>query len=267
MPAGSALAVYDALLDAGVPPRDPAGRAEVARLAADGEGLPRLRPRHRQHRRPRLGRSRVRGRLGQAGLRRALGRAGSQGGRDAVEAAGADPAARSRSRCSTTPSRCSATASWSATCARRRTAGRSARPSAWRSSTAAEPVTADWLVGGFVAGRRRRHAVRRRGVAAADVRPALRAGAGLTVVTAGRSPRRAGRLRASWATCRPRSVEVPGGPGTSTAATSEASGCRRRRGRPTRSCRGWSGTPRPSARARRAGRAASGRAPTRRAWP
>ena len=46
--------------------------------------------------------------------------------------------------------------------------------------TADEPVTKDWLDGGVVGGRHRRGAVRRDGVAAADVRPDQRTRAGLT---------------------------------------------------------------------------------------
>ena len=44
--------VYDGLVAAGRGVRPAARRAEGAGGAADGEGLPRLRPRHRQHRRP-----------------------------------------------------------------------------------------------------------------------------------------------------------------------------------------------------------------------
>ena len=65
--------------------------------------------------------------------------------------------------------------------------------------TASEPVTADWLADRLVAGRRRRHAVRRRGLAAADVRPALRAGAGLTA----QRIRSAEASDSNWATTAP----------------------------------------------------------------
>ena len=59
-PAADALTVYDAVRRRRRARTASPGRAQVAGLAADGEGLPRLRPRHRQHRRPAGGRARVR---------------------------------------------------------------------------------------------------------------------------------------------------------------------------------------------------------------
>ena len=56
------LHVYDRLVEAGATRRPAARRAEGARQPADGEGLPRLRPRHRQHRLGARGRPRLRGR-------------------------------------------------------------------------------------------------------------------------------------------------------------------------------------------------------------
>ena len=128
--------------------RPAAGRAQGAGLAADGEGLPRLRPRHRQHRLPARGRARLRARAGQAGrLRRPRRGAGPQGrqrrGRRDAPAAGAGPGARPRAAAVPRRGRAPRRRGRSATSGRRRTAGRSARAVGLAFvSGGGEPVTA-----------------------------------------------------------------------------------------------------------------------------
>ena len=85
VPAEQATHVYDLIVAAGRGVRAAARRAEGARQPADGEGLPRLRARHRQHRRPARGRVRVRVGARQAvGVHRPRRRAGAQAGRSAA---------------------------------------------------------------------------------------------------------------------------------------------------------------------------------------
>ena len=97
VPAEQAVHVYDLIVAAGAGVRSAARRAEGARQPADGEGLPRLRPRHRQHRRPARGRLRVRDRVRQAGwLHRPRRGARAQAGRPAAAPAGAGAVPRSR---------------------------------------------------------------------------------------------------------------------------------------------------------------------------
>ena len=136
VPRADALAVYDAVQAAGAThglvPTGPQG----ARVTAHGEGVPRLRPRHRQHRLPAGGRARVRTGARQAGrLHRPRRRPRAQegecrGGRHgAADRAGSD--ARPRAAAVPRRDRCCATACRSATYGPARTAGRSARRSAW----------------------------------------------------------------------------------------------------------------------------------------
>ena len=110
-----------------------ARRAEGAGQPADGEGLPRLRPRHRQHRHRAGGRSRLRGRAGQAGRLHRPGRGRrAEGGRPADQAAA--PGARTRPGAADVPRRGGAPrrAGRSATSAPRPTATPSAARSASR---------------------------------------------------------------------------------------------------------------------------------------
>ena len=83
----------------------PAARGpQGARQPADGEGLPRLRPRHRQHRHRARGRAGLRGRARQAGrLHRPRRRARPEGARPAAPAAG--PGAADRPRAADVPRR------------------------------------------------------------------------------------------------------------------------------------------------------------------
>ena len=99
IPAEQAVHVYDRLVEAGRGRRPAPRRPQGARQPADGEGLPRLRPRHRQHRLGARGRPRLRRGPRQAGrLRRPRRGRRREGGRSARPAASC--------RCSsTTPSR------------------------------------------------------------------------------------------------------------------------------------------------------------------
>ena len=102
-----------------------------AGLAADGEGLPRLRPRHRQHRLPARGRARLRARAGTSRAASSAGTPCSPARRPTRPPAGwpsgwCSSGCSIPSRCCTTRRSSTATASRSATSGRRRTAGRSA---------------------------------------------------------------------------------------------------------------------------------------------
>ncbi len=77
VPAEMAVAAYDEIVAAGAAVRPAALRAQVPGQPEAGEGVPRLRPRHRQHRRPDRGRAGLRGRVGEA---RRLPRPGRPGG-------------------------------------------------------------------------------------------------------------------------------------------------------------------------------------------
>ena len=112
VPTEQAVHVYDRIVAAGAGVRPAPRRAEGAGQPADGEGLPRLRPRHRQHRRPAGGRLRIRPRAGQAGwFHRPRGRARTQGGGPA-RAGGWCQVLRARPRAADVPRRgaCAATA-------------------------------------------------------------------------------------------------------------------------------------------------------------
>ena len=203
--------------------------------AADGEGLPRLRPRHRQHR-PRASRP------GSASpststsrrLHRSRGRAAASQGRGACRRAGS-------CRCGCTDP----------------------EPLLYH----AELVLRDGDVVGYVR--------------AASYGWTLGGAVGLAMVDGGVGP-----LTADWLKAGTWTVDVAGtaydavvslrpmydpteradqGPEIDSAATSEASGCRRRRGRSRRSCRCWSGRRGPCRRSRRACRDAWGTRPTDRA--
>ena len=116
VPADQGASVWEALVDGGRRLRAAPGRAARDVVAAAGEGLSRLRRRHREHRRPARGRPRLHDRLGQARwlrrARRAAGRAGRPSRADGPACASTTP-----SRCCTAASRCCSTASGSATSA------------------------------------------------------------------------------------------------------------------------------------------------------
>ena len=104
IPAEQAVHVYDRLVEAGGAVGSAPRRAQGAVQPADGEGLPRLRPRHRQHRLGARGRPGLRGRPGQAGrLHRPRRGRGQEGRRAADPAAGAG--ARHRPRAADVPCR------------------------------------------------------------------------------------------------------------------------------------------------------------------
>ena len=149
--------VYDRLVEAGQRRRPAPRRPEGAGQPAHGEGLPRLRPRHRQHRLRARGRPRLRRRPRQAGrLHRPRRGAGQEGRRPAHPPPRPGPGRRTPSRCCSTPRSCAATAARSATSAPRRTATRSAAPSAWRWSRPASRSTQAYLDAGTLGGRHRR---------------------------------------------------------------------------------------------------------------
>ena len=132
VPTEQAVHVYDRLVAAGAAVRPAARRAQGAVQPADGEGLPRLRPRHRQHRLGARGRARLRGRAGQAGRLHRPGRRAREEGRGAAHpTAGPGPAARPRAADVPRRGGATATACRSATCGRRPTASPSAVPSGW----------------------------------------------------------------------------------------------------------------------------------------
>ena len=155
--------VYDRLVAAGAARRAAARRAQGAGQPADGEGLPRLRPRHRQHRLGARGRARLRGRPGQAGrLHRPRRGAGQEGRGPADAAAGAGAAERPGAVAVPRRGGAARRRGRSATSAPRRTATRSAAPSGWRWSSAGEPVDAGLARRRRVGGRHRRATLRRR---------------------------------------------------------------------------------------------------------
>ncbi len=136
--------------------RPAAGRPARDGLAAAGEGLPRLRRRHREHRRPAGRRARLHDLVGQAGRLHRHGGAG--------EAARRPIGADGRTSCSTTPSRCCyggepvlLDGEWVGY-VRAGTYGYTLGASVGLAVVEHEAgVTADWLAGSRLRGRRRRH--------------------------------------------------------------------------------------------------------------